>query len=136
MWSRTAMNTAFVAAAGKLPERGTHSPACSTRGACRGLGKGGRRRRRAAWVRLSCGRAAIPPLARERGKRGEGGGRWWWKRCLRRLRKVPLIFKMGLAGSPPAHVAAGCQSAWEGSEITGSGPLTPAPDREEESKDQ
>lgn len=35
------MNTAFVAAAGKLPESGTHSPACSTRGGCRGLGKRG-----------------------------------------------------------------------------------------------
>jgi len=32
------MNTAFVAAAGKLPESSTHSPACFTRGGCSGFG--------------------------------------------------------------------------------------------------
>lgn len=87
--------------------------------AAEGSGRGERRRRRAAWVRMPCGRAAVPPLARERGKQGDGGGRRW-KRCLRQLRKGPLIFQMGAAGSPPARVAAGCQSAWEGSEVTGS----------------
>lgn len=35
------MNTAFVAAAGKLPRSGTHSPACFTRGGCSGFGGGG-----------------------------------------------------------------------------------------------
>ena len=36
------MNTAFVAAAGKLPESGTHSLACFTRGGCSGSERGGK----------------------------------------------------------------------------------------------
>lgn len=133
MWSRPAMNTAFVAASGKLPESGTHSLACFTHGGCGGFGGGEKRRRRrrrkkrAAWGRLSCGRAAVPPLARKRGKRGDGGG-WWWKRCLRQLRKVLLIYKMEPAGPPPAHIPAGRKSAWEGNEVTGSVQFTFAED--------
>lgn len=63
---------------------------------------------------------------------GKGGseetGGWRWKRCLRLLRKVPLIYKMEPAGPPPAHIPTGCKSAWEGNEVTGSVQLTFAED--------
>lgn len=41
---------------------------------------------------------------------------------------MPLIFKMGPSGPPPAHVPAGRKSAWEGNEVTGSVQLTFAED--------